>query len=149
MPVGEVTLISVRYGPMTSMPVNRSPRFFSCGPSRAQISSSRFVSLVGLRRAADVQVRARLARRRHAIDGARHLAVDEDDALVALSHLGAVLLHHERLAEHALEQLDERTGVGIVLADAEDGGAAVAVQRLQDDVAHLLAERLHVIEPSA
>src|SRR6185312_10079679 len=46
MPVGEVTLISVRYGPITSMPVNSSPRRFSSGPRRAQISSSRFVSFV-------------------------------------------------------------------------------------------------------
>ncbi len=39
----------------------------------------------------------------------------------------------------------KRAGVGVVLAEAEYGGAAVAVERLQDDVAHLLAERLHVL----
>src|SRR4051812_128260 len=31
MPVGEVTLISVRRSPITSMPVKISPRFFSSG----------------------------------------------------------------------------------------------------------------------
>ena len=95
------------------MPVNSSPRRFSSGPSRAQISRSRGGQLGRRRRAADVQVGARLVGCRHAVDGARHLAVDEDDALVAVAHLGPVLLHHERLAEHGLEQLDQRVEVGV------------------------------------
>ena len=97
-----------------------------------------------LRLATHVQVGARFALLRHAVDGARHLAIDEDDALVTFRHLGPVLLHHERLAEHGLEQLHQRGGVGVVLRDAEDGGTPVAVERLQDHVLHLSAERLHV-----
>ena len=129
---GDVDLGQV--GPITSMPAKSSPRFFSSGPRRAQISSSRAVSLVGCA----VPPTCRLERVSpfcgSAVDGARHLAVDEDDALVAVSDLGPVLLHHERLAEHGLEQLHQRGGVGVVGRDAEDGGAAVAVERLQDDV---------------
>src|SRR5262245_15671969 len=79
---------------------------------------------------ADVHVGARFVRGRNTIDGARHLAVDEDDALVAGAHLGPILLYHEGFAEHGLEQLHQRIEVGVTLADAEHGGTAVAVQRL-------------------
>jgi hypothetical protein len=44
MPVGEVTLISVRAPPITSMPTKISPRSRSVGPMAAQISRSRSVS---------------------------------------------------------------------------------------------------------
>ena len=99
---------------MTSMPVKIRPRFLSSGPSRAQISSSRAVSSCRLGRAADVQVGAGFALRRHAVDGAGHFAVDEDDALVAVADLRPVLLHHEGLAEHGLEQFDEGAKVGVL-----------------------------------
>jgi len=46
MPVGEVTLISVRYPSMTSMPTNRRPRRLSSGPIVEQISRSFSVSSV-------------------------------------------------------------------------------------------------------
>src|SRR3954465_13648831 len=46
MPVGDVTLISVRWPSMTSMPTNNRPRSHKCGPSRAQISRSRGVRSV-------------------------------------------------------------------------------------------------------
>src|SRR5689334_11758897 len=44
IPVGEVTLISVRKPSITSMPTKSSPRSRSAGPIRLQISDSRFVS---------------------------------------------------------------------------------------------------------
>ncbi len=93
-----------------------------------------------------MHVGARLVGGRHAIDGAGHLAVDQDDALVAFLHLGAELLHHEGLAEDELEHLDQRVEVGVVLADAEDGRAAVAVERLDDDVLVLGAEALRILD---
>ena len=46
MPVGEVTLISVRKPSITSMPTNNRPRSRSAGPMAAQISRSRAVSSV-------------------------------------------------------------------------------------------------------
>ena len=126
------------------MPVKSSPRRFELGPKpRADLLVAR--GQLGRRGdAADVHVGARLVGGRHAIDGAGHFAVDQDDALVAGAHLGPVLLHHEGLAEHGLEQLDQRVEVGVAGADAEHGGAAVAVERLQDDVLVLGAEGLHV-----
>jgi len=41
IPVGDVTLISVRLPSITSMPTNNSPRSRNAGPSVAQISRSR------------------------------------------------------------------------------------------------------------
>jgi hypothetical protein len=41
MPVGDVTLISVRLPSMTSMPTKISPRWRSAGPTVAMISRSR------------------------------------------------------------------------------------------------------------
>ena len=131
---------------MTSMPVKIRPRFLSSGPSRAQISSSRAVSSVALGRATDVQVGAGFALRRHAVDGTGHFAIDKDDALVAVADLGPVLLHHEGLAEHGLEEFDEGAKVGVVRLDAENAGAAVAVERLQNDVTVLGAESMDVFE---
>ena len=46
MPVGEVTLISVRKSPITSMPTNSSPRSRKAGPRRSQMSRSRSVRSV-------------------------------------------------------------------------------------------------------
>ncbi len=134
MPVGDVTLISVRYGPITSMPTKISPRCLQLRPEPGTDLLVPLGQLGRLRRTADMHVGARLALRRHAIDGTRHLAVDQDDALVAAPHLGPVLLHHERLAKHRLEQLDQRIEVGITRLDAEHRRAAVAVERLDDDV---------------
>ena len=106
----------------------------------AQISRSRAVSSRQLGAAADVHVGARFAFRGDAVEAGHRLAVDEDDALVALAHLGQVTLDHERLAEALLEQLDQRREVVVALLDEEHAGAAIAVERLDDDVAVLLAE---------
>ena len=56
------------------------------------------------------------------------------------AHLRQVALDDERLAEGVLEDLEERGEVLVAAGDAEDAGAAVAVERLDDDVAVLLAE---------
>ena len=140
MPVGEVTLISVSQSPITSMPTKIRPRSLSVGPIAAQMSRSRAGHLDRLRPAADMHVGARLALRRHAVDDADRLALDEDDALVALAHLRQVALHHIGLAERSREQFEQRTEILVAPGKAEDPGAAIAVKRLYDDVAELLAE---------
>ena len=114
MPVGEVTLISVRKPPITSMPTNNSPRSRSgCGQPRADFALAR--GQVGrLGYAAAHHVGAQIVRRRHAIDGAGKLAVDQDDALVALFHRRQKFLHHPLLAEGRGEQIVERTEIEIL-----------------------------------
>ncbi len=125
---------------MTSMPTKVRPSSRRRGPMAAQISRSRAVISGGFRAAADMHVGARLAGRRHPVDDAGRLALDQDDALVALAHLGQVALDDEGLAEGALEHFEQRDQVLVMAGDAEDAGAAVAVERLDDDVAVLLAE---------
>ena len=88
-----------------------------------------------------MHVGARLALGRHAVDHAHRLAVDQDDALVALAHLGQVALGDHRLAAALGEHLQQRVEVLVVGPHAEHAGAAVAEQRLQDDVLVLVAER--------
>ncbi len=51
-----------------------------------------------------------------------------------------VLLRDEGFAEHQAEGFEQRGEVAVVLLEMEDAGAAIAVERLDDDVAHLLAE---------
>ncbi len=77
---------------------------------------------------------------RNAVDGADRLAVDEQDALVALAHRRQIFLGDEGLAEHLAEHFEQRREVAVVARGMEHTGAAIAVERLQDDVAHLLAE---------
>jgi hypothetical protein len=45
-----------------------------------------------------MHVGAGLALLRHAVDRAHRLAVDQDDALVALAHFREIALHDHRLA---------------------------------------------------
>jgi hypothetical protein len=87
-----------------------------------------------------MHVRARFARRRNAVDGADRLTVDEDDALVAFAHRRQIALDDERLAVDVLEDLEQRRQILIAAGDAEDAGAAIAVKRLEDDVAIFLAK---------
>ena len=92
--------------------------------------------------AAGVHVRAGLALRRHAVDGPDRLAVDEDDALVAPRHVREELLRDQGLAADAGEELVERVEVAVVRVEPEHPRPAVAVERLQDDVAMPRLERL-------
>ena len=47
MPVGDVTFISVKYLPITSIPTKICPLFFNVGQITLQISLSRSVNLTG------------------------------------------------------------------------------------------------------
>src|SRR4051812_18309246 len=60
------------------------------------------------RLAAYMHVGARLALGRHAVDHAGRLAVDQDDALVALAHLRKIALGDHRLAAALREHLEQR-----------------------------------------
>ena len=112
---------------------------------RAQISRSRVGQLGLFGAAADMHVGARIVLGRHAVDGADRLAVDQDDALVALAHVLQIALHDEGLAEHLAEHFEQRGEIAVGLVQMEDAGAAIAVERLDDDVAELLAERRHLV----
>ncbi|MPL89853.1 hypothetical protein SDC9_35895 [bioreactor metagenome] len=82
-----------------------------------------------------MHVRARLALGRHAVDRTDGLAIDQNDALVALHHGGHVFLHDQRLAADAGKELVQRGEIAVVRIEPEHAGAAVAVKRLQDDIA--------------
>jgi hypothetical protein len=75
--------------------------------------------------------------RGHAVDRAHRHAIHQDDALVALPHRGDVALHHQRLARAFGEHLEQRVQVRVVGAHMEDARAAIAEERLDDDVAVL------------
>ena len=89
---------------------------------------------------ADMHVGPAVVLGRHAVDRADRLAIDQDDALVALADIGQVLLRNEGLPEHQAEGFEQRGEIAVVLLEMEDASATVAVKRLDDDVAHLFAE---------
>src|SRR5258708_15715851 len=92
------------------------------------------------RGAADMQIGARLALGRHPQYRADRLALDEDDALVAGPHLGAINLHDQRPAIEQGGHLEQRLEILVFRAGAEAGGASIAEQGLDDDVTVLGAE---------
>ena len=75
-----------------------------------------------------------LAGRRNAVDGAGRLAVDQDDALVALADLGQIALDDDRFAEQLGEQFDQGVQVLVVRRQVKHSGPAMAEQRLDDDL---------------
>ena len=99
-----------------------------------------------LRRAAAHHVGAKVVGGRHAVHRAGVFAVDQDDALVAVAHLGKEFLDHPGLAKGRGEHVVERAEVEVVPGQAEHRAAAVAVERLHHDVAVLGAERLDLGE---
>src|SRR5690606_9471802 len=92
------------------------------------------------RATSDMHIGARFRLGRYAVDGANRLSVDQYDALVALAHVLQVALHDERLAKELREHFKQRTEIAIRFGEMEDTGAAIAVERLHDDVAVLAAK---------
>ena len=141
MPVGEVTLISVRKPSITSMPTKIRPRFFSSGPMVAQISFSRGESSV----ASAAPPRTMLERMSFAagtrLTAPHGCAIDENDALVAAADSGQEFLHHPLLAETGGEQIEQRAVIGVLRQQPEHGRAAMAVQRLHHHFAMLARGR--------
>ncbi len=146
MPVGEVTLISVRKPSITSMPTNSKPRSRSAGPIAAQISRSRAVRSVSF----GVPPRTMLERRSSGA-GTRLTAPANSPStrMMRLSpcrHRGKKFLHHPLLAEGHREQVVERAEIEVLRRQPEHRLAALAVERLHHDVAVLGAERLDLGE---
>src|SRR5262249_1660844 len=83
-----------------------------------------------LRRAAAHHVRAEIVGRGHAVDRAGELAVDQDDALVAVFDRGQEFLHHPLLAERHGEEVVERAEIEVFLRQPKHRLAALAVERL-------------------
>ena len=110
------------------MPVKIRPRFFSSGPDGGADVALARCQRRSFRAAADMHVGARLACRRHAVDGAGELAVHQDDALVALAHFGKIALHDHRLAIELGEHFQQRTEILVIRLDAEHARAAIAVR---------------------
>ncbi len=81
-----------------------------------------------------MHVRARLAFRRHPVNRAGKFAIDQKNAFVALAHLRNIALHDDRLAKEGGEHLEHRAEVLVAVLHPEHAGAAIAVERLQDDV---------------
>ena len=65
---------------------------------------------------------------------ADRLAVNKNDALVALAHGRQIALGNQWFAKQLFEHFQQRRQVAVVDAQVEDAGAAVAEQRLDDDV---------------
>ena len=93
-----------------------------------------------LRLPAGVEIGARLSLVGHARDGAGDFAVDQNDALVALADLRQVALGDDRLAELLGIHFQQRAEIVVAGPEVEHAGAAVTVERLDDDVAMLVAE---------
>src|SRR6185369_11367067 len=88
--------------------------------------------------AAASQVAAEIVALRHAREHVRHrLAVDHQDALVAIADLGKVALRDGEVAALVGQRLDDDVEIRIAAAAAEDRASAHAVERLEHDVAVL------------
>ena len=71
----------------------------------------------------------------HPVDGARKFSVDQDDALVALPHVRQIFLRDIGLMRKGLaEDFEQRCKILVAAPDAEHTNAAIAIERLDDDV---------------
>ena len=116
---------------MTSMPTKTRPSLRRSGasPARFPVAGGE----LGLhRRPADGHVGAVLCLERHAEDRAQGLAVEQEDALVALARRRHVLLGHHPVAPARGEQLEHRRGVAVTTLEQHHALAAVAIHRLDD-----------------
>ena len=96
-----------------------------------------------LRPATDVEVRTRLALGGHAHHGAERLTVEQQDALVAATHLGQIALRHREARAEARRLLEHREQVPVVAPHVEDALAAAPTEGLHD---HLAAHALEEVE---
>ena len=146
IPVGEVTLISVRKPSITSMPTKISPRSRSAGPIVWQISRSRGVRSVSF----GVPPRTMLERR--SSGAGTRLTAPANSPSTRMMRLSPCFTagrnccttHCSRNVDG--EQVVERAEVEILAGQPEHRLAALAVERLHHDVAVLDAERLDLGE---
>src|ERR1700682_1697674 len=91
--------------------------------------------------AAGCEIATRLARLRDPGQNMRNrLAVDQDDALVAVGALGDEALRHDRSRAVMGQRLDDHVAVGIVDAHPKNRRASHAVERLQNHILVLIYE---------
>ena len=87
--------------------------------------------------------------RRHAVDCTHGLAIDQNDALVSHAHLRQILLCDERFLEHRGEHFNQRGKILVVMRRLENARTAIAIKRLQDDLAMFSAERIKLCQDPA
>ena len=92
-----------------------------------------------------MHVGPRLAFGRHPVDRACGNSVDQNDAFVTGPHIRQILLHHERLWKRLFEHFQQRYQVLVRACQPEHAGTAIAVKRLQNDIADLLPEGPYII----
>ena len=146
MPVGEVTLISVRKPSITSMPTKISPRSRSAGPMRAQISRSRAVRSVSF----GVPPRTMLERRSSGA-GTRLTAPPNSPSTRMMRLSPSFTAGRNFCTTHCSrkvdgEEIEQRAEIEVLPRQPEHRLAALAVERLHHDVAVLGAERLDLGE---
>ena len=134
---------------MTSMPTKKRPSRWRWGRRRSMMRRSCSSSEVVRGGAADVEIGSGLALRGNAENGAEGLAVDQQDALVALPHLGDVALRHRPPGTEARHLLEDREEVAIVVTQMEDALAALAAERLHDHLAAELGEEVDELRDAA
>ncbi len=139
MPVGLVTLTSVRRSPITSRPTKTRPSARRRGATVAHHLALARGELGGDDAAADVDVGAQIVAAGHAEDGAERLAVEEEDALVACGDRGEELLHDDEAPALAGEHVDDGARVLVAGLDLDDAHPAGAVERLDDGDAAVVA----------
>src|SRR5690606_23971125 len=97
--------------------------------------------------AASGEVAAQLAGRRDPRQRIRHrLAIDDEYALVAFADGGEIALRHAEALLEGGDDLEYDTGVAIISAHAEHGGAAHAIERLDDDIVLLMQKLAQVAD---
>ena len=117
------------------MPVKISPRSQERGPDGRADLAVAIAQRGFVGPGADVHVGARLAGGGHAVHGADRLSLHQDDALVAGTDRRQIGLGDDRLAKEGAEHLDQRVEVLVRRSHVEHARAAVAEERLEDDVA--------------
>ena len=89
---------------------------------------------------ADTHVGACLALFGASVDRANRFTVHEDDALVAIADSRQESLCDQRFAGTLKEHLHQGREVAVIFLHPEDARTAIAIKRLDDDVAVVVAE---------
>ena len=95
-----------------------------------------------------MEIRARLAFGRDAVDCTHRLPVDQDDALVAVRHLRKEFLGNQGLARCRSEHFVQRGKVPVITRQVENSRAAVAIERLEYDVSVSCRKFAYFIKPT-
>ena len=139
--LGEVIADDIR-------PTNSRPRSRSCGPTIAAISRSRSDSGCATPRRRRPLPRVSPAAESAPAVGDR-LAIDHQDALVAILDRRNVALRHDLPAAMLGQHFEDHGQVGVALAMTEDRGASHFVQGFENDVTVLVGKLAENVGASA